>query len=137
MPRGAGRAMAPGASLGGAPPQLVGPNCKKKIRPRQLSKVTSLQSAVADAKRGRGRTPNPEGTSHVGLCGGRGMLIFLGGAPMQALAPGRWRPSVRHCYIVLYSSEGKADPELFSCEEILHIIFRIYVSVWGHNRKIT
>ena len=24
------------------------------------------------------------------------MLILGGGAPMQALAPGRWRPSVRH-----------------------------------------
>ena len=33
----------------GAPAQLVGRNCKKKSRPRQISKVTSLQSAVADA----------------------------------------------------------------------------------------
>ena len=44
-------------ALEGAPAQLVGPNCKKKIRPRQISKVTSLQSAVADAgftKRGEG-----------------------------------------------------------------------------------
>ena len=58
-------------ALEGAPAQLVGPNCKKKIRPRQISKVTSLQSAVADAgftKRGEG-TPSPEGASRVGLCG--------------------------------------------------------------------
>ena len=57
-------------ALEGAPAQLVGPNCKKKIRHRQISKVTSLQSAVADAgytKRG-GRTPSPEGASRVGLC---------------------------------------------------------------------
>ena len=67
--------------------QLVGPNCKKKSRPRQISKVTSLQSAVADAgftKRG-GR---PEGASRVGLCGrGVGANSGGGGAPMQALAP--------------------------------------------------
>ena len=51
VPRGGGQGgpWPPGASLGGAPAQLVGPNCKKKIRPRQISKVTSLQSAVADA----------------------------------------------------------------------------------------
>ena len=46
---GAGGPLPPGASLGGAPAQPVGPNCKKKCRPRQISKVTSLQSAVADA----------------------------------------------------------------------------------------
>ena len=67
-------------ALEGVPAQLVGPNCKKKIRPRQISKVTSLQSAVADAgftKRGGGgggpwgmwgRMPSPEGASRVGLC---------------------------------------------------------------------
>ena len=57
---GRGAIWAPGASFGGAPAQLVGPNCKKKIRPRQISKVTSLQSAVADAgftKPGGGRAP--------------------------------------------------------------------------------
>ena len=71
-------------ALEGAPAKLVGPNCKKKIRPRQISKVTSLQSAVADAgftKRGGGggRTPSPEGTSRVGLCGRGGVLILGGG----------------------------------------------------------
>ena len=96
--------MAPGRKPwgGGAPAQLVGPNCKKKSRPRQISKVTSLQSAVADAgftKPGGGRTPSPEDTSRVGLCGGGGGVLIRGGggAPMQALPPGRWRPSVRHC----------------------------------------
>ena len=97
--------MAPGRKPwggGGASAQLVGPNCKKKIRPRQISKVTSLQSAVADAgftkRGGGGRTPSPEGASRVGLCGRLGVLILGGGgAPMQPLAPGRWRPSVRHC----------------------------------------
>ena len=47
-------------------------NCKKKIRPRQISKVTSLQSAVADegfTKLGGGGTPSPEGASRIGLCG--------------------------------------------------------------------
>ena len=38
--------MAPGRKpLEGAPAQLVGANFKKKIRPRQISKVTSLQCA--------------------------------------------------------------------------------------------
>ena len=32
-------------ALEGAPGQLVGANFKKKIRPRQISKVTSLQCA--------------------------------------------------------------------------------------------
>ena len=63
-------------ALEGAPAQLVGPNCKKKSRPRQIIKVTSLQSAVADAgytkPGGGGRTPSPEGASLVGLCGGGG-----------------------------------------------------------------
>ena len=36
-------------ALEGVAAQLVGPNCKKKSRPRQISRVTSLQSAVADA----------------------------------------------------------------------------------------
>ena len=71
--RGQG-AWPPGASLGGgARPACIGPNCKKKIRPRQISKVTSLQSAVADAgftKRGGGRTPSPEGASRVLILGG-------------------------------------------------------------------
>ena len=49
MPRGAGGHGPRAQALEGAPAQLVGPNCKKKIRPRQISKVTSLQSAVADA----------------------------------------------------------------------------------------
>ena len=45
--------------------------------------MTSLQSAVADAgftKRGGGRTPSPEGASHVGLCG-RGGANSGGGRP--------------------------------------------------------
>ena len=50
VPRGGRGGHGPRAqALEGAPSQLVGPNCKKKIRPRQISKVTSLQSAVADA----------------------------------------------------------------------------------------
>ena len=44
---GRGGAWPRAQALEGAPAQLVGPNCKKKIRPRQISKVTSLQSAVA------------------------------------------------------------------------------------------
>ena len=64
MPRGGQGGHGPRVqALEGAPAQRVGPNCKKKIRPRQISKVTSLQSAVADAgftKRGGGRTPTPE-----------------------------------------------------------------------------
>ena len=65
MPRGGGRGRhAPRAqALEGTPAQLVGPNCKKKIRPRQISKVTSLQSAVADAgftKRGGGAPRAPK-----------------------------------------------------------------------------
>ena len=51
-------------ALEGAPAQLVGPNCKKKSRPRQISNVTSLQSAVADVgftkRGGGGRTPSPK-----------------------------------------------------------------------------
>ena len=38
--------------------------------------------------------PNGGGASHVGLCGRGCVLIRGGGAPMQALAPGRWRPSI-------------------------------------------
>ena len=72
---GAGRAQA----LEGAPAQLVGPNCKKKSRHRQISKVTSLQSAVADAGfTKRGGTPSSEGASRVGLCG-RGGANYGGG----------------------------------------------------------
>ena len=44
-----------------------------------------------------GRTPSPKGASRVGLCGRGGGANSGGGAPIQALAPGRWRPSVRHC----------------------------------------
>ena len=132
MPRGGG-----GAGGGHGPRaqalELVGANFKKKIRPRQISKVTSLQWPAKVAYhaiwaprslciRGSfyffvlktfflfiyfffclsffflrggcriyqgGRTPSPKGASRVGLCGG-------GGAPIQALTPGRWRPSVRH-----------------------------------------
>ena len=46
---GRGGAWPRAQALERAPAQLVGPNCKKKIRPRQISKVTSLQSTVADA----------------------------------------------------------------------------------------
>ena len=88
-------------ALKGAPAQLVGPNGKKRNRPRQISKVTSLQSAVADAgftKRG-GAHPEPQRdqTCRPMLGGGGGGCANSGvGAPTQALAPGRWRPSVRH-----------------------------------------
>ena len=81
---GAGGPWTPGASLGGgggAPAQLVGPNCKKKIRPRQISKVTSLQSAVADAgftKRGGGAPRAPK-APRVGLCGKGGGVLIRGG----------------------------------------------------------
>ena len=60
VPRGGGGQGGHGPraqALEGAPAQLVGPNCKKKSRPRQISRVSSLQSAVADAgfnKRGGG-----------------------------------------------------------------------------------
>ena len=63
MPRGGGGQGGHGPrahALEGAHAQLVVPNCKKKIRPRQISKVISLQSAVADAgftKRGGGGAP--------------------------------------------------------------------------------
>ena len=44
VPRGAGGGHGPRPqALEGAPGQLVGANFKKKIRPRQISKVTSLQ----------------------------------------------------------------------------------------------
>ena len=33
------------------------------------------------------------------------MLILGGGAPMQTLAPGRWRPSVRHWMDYLPSTQ--------------------------------
>ena len=85
-------------ALEGAPAQLVGPNCKKKIRPRQISKVTSLQSAVADAgftKRGGGRgppsPPSPEGASRVGLCG-RGGANSGGGRRCKHWPPGAGDP---------------------------------------------
>ena len=80
-------------ALEGAPAQLVGANFKKKIRPRQISKVTSLQCAGVVAK-----------VAYVmGIC--YAMLYFFfclsifspgadagftkrgEGAPMQALAP--------------------------------------------------
>ena len=166
MPRGGGKGGGHGPraqALEGAPAQLVGANFKKKIRPRQISKVTSLQCRINLVvkvaymlwaprfqeprapyalgglsclflaedpffllvdffprapppvcystslirhcfsggcriyQRGGGRTPSPKGASRVGLCG-RGVLIRGGGGgPMQALVPGRWRPSVRHC----------------------------------------
>ena len=62
---GAGGGHGPRAqAFEGAPAQLVGPNCKKKIRPRQISKVTSLQSAVAHAgftkRRGGGAPRAPK-----------------------------------------------------------------------------
>ena len=62
MPRGGGQGgHGPRAqALEGAPAQLVGPNCKKKIRPRQISKVTSLQSAVAGAGFTKGGGAHPE-----------------------------------------------------------------------------
>ena len=44
-----------------------------------------------------GAHPSPKGASRVGLCGRGGGANSGGGAPIQALAPGRWRPSVRHC----------------------------------------
>ena len=46
--------------LEGTPAQLVGPNCKKKSRPRQISKVISLQTAVADAGFTKGGGAHPE-----------------------------------------------------------------------------
>ena len=58
------------------------------------------------------------------------MLILGGGAPMQALAPGRWRPSVRHCHPINQSinhqsytqphrrpSAAQAQPPDFSVRE--------------------
>ena len=42
---GGGGADTRAQALEGAPAQLVGANFKKKIRPRQISKVTSLQCA--------------------------------------------------------------------------------------------
>ena len=88
-------------ALEGAPAQLIGANFKKKIRPRQIIKVTSLQCRINLAASfffffffffffsccrfcpqgrmqdlpngGGGRTPSPKGASRVGLCGrGRG-----------------------------------------------------------------
>ena len=79
--RGGGRHGPRAQALEVVAAQLVGPNCKMKIRPRQISKVTSLQSAVADAgftKRGGGGG-GAEGASRVGLCGGGGVLIRGGG----------------------------------------------------------
>ena len=81
---GAGRAQ----DLEGAPAQLVGTNCKKKSRHRQISKVTSLQSAVADAGFTKwGGTPSPEGAIRVGLCG-RGGANYGGGRRCKHWPPG-------------------------------------------------
>ena len=91
MPKGGGAGGGHGPraqALEGAPAQIVGPNCKKKIRPRQISKVTSLQSAVADAgftKRGGG-TPIHEGASRVGLCS-RGGYNSGGGGGDASIGP--------------------------------------------------
>ena len=38
-------------------------------------------------------------------------------------------------YIVLCHSEGRAYPGHFSCEDILHIMFRL--SICSHNSQIT
>ena len=56
-----------------------------------------MQDDLPNGGRGGG-TPSPKGASRVGLCGsgGGGGANLGGGAPMQALAPGRWRPSLRH-----------------------------------------
>ena len=62
---------------------------------------------------GGGRTPSPEGASRVGLCS-RGGGANSGGAPMQALAPGRWRPSVRHCF---YPCKLGVNDRNFNCVE--------------------
>ena len=37
----------------------------------------------------------------------RGGVLIRGGPLMQALAPGRWRPSVRHC--ILARGDGRLD----------------------------
>ena len=84
---GGGGAWPPGASLGGAPAQLIGANFKKKIRPRQIIKVTSLKCRINLAAKvffffacqtEGGGTPSPKGASRVGLCG-RGVLMLMGG----------------------------------------------------------
>ena len=99
---GGGGGMAPGRKpWRGRRAQLIGANFKKKIRPRQIIKVTSLQCRINLAAK-------------VGICYGHRafkgpalpMRVFLsffllmggggGGGAMQALAPGRWRPSLRH-----------------------------------------
>ena len=39
---------------------------------------------------------------------GRMQDLPNGGAPLQALAPGRWRPSLRHCVHELFAKPGTA-----------------------------
>ena len=59
-------------ALEGAPAQLIGANFKKKIRPRQIIKVTSLQCRINLAAK----------------------VPFSCWRPFEALAPGCWRPSL-------------------------------------------
>ena len=63
---------------------------------------------MQDLPNGGGRTPSPKGASRVDLCGGGGANSGVGGggAPIQALVPGRGKPSVRHWYDVLSRSMG-------------------------------
>ena len=46
---------------------------------------------------GGGAHPEPQRRQPCRPICGRGVLILGGGAPMQALTPRRWRPSLRHC----------------------------------------
>ena len=76
-------------ALEGAPAQLVGVNFKSRAfkgpaLPMHLFMHPRAKGFVFT--KGGGRKGG--GASRVGLCGRRGM---------PALAPGRWRPSVRHC----------------------------------------
>ena len=94
MPRGGGGAgggHGPRAqALEGAPAQLVGHNCKRKCR---------VQWRMQDLPNGGGGHPEPrrrQPCRPMRRGGGGGANSGGGGAPMQALAPGRWRPSVRH-----------------------------------------
>ena len=84
-------------ALEGAPAQLVWPNCKNKIRPRQLSKVNSLQRAVADAgstkRRGGGAHSEPRRRQpHRPMRQGVGVGVLIRGGRCKHWPPGAGDP---------------------------------------------
>ena len=91
-------------ALEGAPAQLIGANFKKKIRPRQIIKVTSLQCRINLAAK----------------------VPFSCWRPFEALAPGCWKPSLRHCSMV--PSAGMHAWEDHICELPFQLNLSLIVS---------